>query len=281
MSLDTRFRINKGNWDLTLGAVARIHPVYGINPIEDFWVPGESTFQDLAEDFGYASEMWIQGNYVNQDWYDVSGGDSVLIATSNDEFFHHYFGDAIASFNERELEKLGLQRELSAVIGLAYYKYTPKYWLHGWFNCLPYHYGLDDYSYEYDDIKDMMESTSGKIKENPLQVIGIMQGMAQEFAPMGEQLPGIINETIGESKIGGAPAKILEKMEKTLTILKEQTGYEDPSGTTIFIPLPPSNQSSSNGGGNGGSGTNIVTVGDSTAATLNKYREALIQAALY
>tara|TARA_B100001250_G_scaffold403637_1_gene418450 strand:+ start:1682 stop:3151 length:1470 start_codon:yes stop_codon:yes gene_type:complete len=131
------------------------------------------------------------------------------------------------------------------------------------------------------NIKDMMESTSGKIKENPFQLIDIMQGMAQEFAPIGEQLPGIINETIGESKIGGAPAKILEKMEKTLTILKEQTGYEDPSGTTIFIPLPPSNQSSSNGGGNGGSGTNMVTVGDSTAATLNKYREALIKAALY
>ena len=132
-----------------------------------------------------------------------------------------------------------------------------------------------------ENIINMMSSSSGKIKENPLQVIGIMQGMAQEFAPIGEQLPGIINETIGESKIGGAPAKILEKMEKTLTILKEQTGYEDPSGTTIFIPLPPSNQSSSNGGGNGGSGTNMVTVGDSTAATLNKYREALIQAALY
>ena len=128
---------------------------------------------------------------------------------------------------------------------------------------------------------NMMSSSSGKIKENPLQVIGIMQGMAQEFAPIGEQLPGIINETIGESKIGGAPAKILEKMEKTLTILKEQTGYEDPSGTTIFIPLPPSNQSSGSGGGNGGGGTNMVTVGDSTAATLNKYREALIQAALY
>ena len=149
MSFDTRYRINKGNWDLTLGAVIRIHPVYGVNPIEDFWIPGESTFQDLAEDFGYAPEMWIQGNYVNQDWYDVSGGDSVLIATSNDEFFHHYFGDAIASFNERELEKLGLQRELSAVVGLAYYKYTPKLWLHFWANCLPVHYGLDEYSFEY------------------------------------------------------------------------------------------------------------------------------------
>ena len=77
-SFDTRYRITKGNWDFTIGGIARIHPAYGINPIEDFWVPGESTFQDLAADFGYAPEMWIQGFYVNQNWYDVSGGDSVL-----------------------------------------------------------------------------------------------------------------------------------------------------------------------------------------------------------
>ena len=123
--------------------------MYGINPIEDFWTPGESTFQELAEDFGYAPEMWIQGFYIDQNWYDVSGGDSVLIASSNDEFFHHYFGDAVARFNEQELEKLGSQRELSAVVGVAYYKYTPKTWLHVWANCLPLHHGLDEYSFEY------------------------------------------------------------------------------------------------------------------------------------
>ena len=150
-SLDYRLRLNKGNWDFTIGAIFRLHPVYGINPIEDFWVPGESTFQDLAEDFGYAPEQWVQGFYVNQNWYDVSGGDSVLVATSNDEFFNHYFGDAVARYNERELEKLGLQKELSAVLGVAYYKYTPKFWLHTWYNFLSYHYGLDDYSYKYED----------------------------------------------------------------------------------------------------------------------------------
>lgn len=149
VSLDTRYRINKGNWDFTIGGVMRVHPVYGVNPIADFWIPGESTFQELAEDFGYAPEQWVQGFYVNQNWYDVSGGDSTLIATSNDEFFHHYFGDAVARFNENELEKLGLQKELSAVIGLSYYRYTPKLWVHLWANCLPLHYGLDDYSFEY------------------------------------------------------------------------------------------------------------------------------------
>ena len=160
-SLDTRYRINKGNWDFTVGAVLRVHPAYGINPIEDFWIPGESTFQELAEDFGYASEQWVQGFYVDQNWYDVSSGDSILIATSNDEFYTWWFGDAVATYNEKELEKLGMQKELSAVLGVAYYKYTPKFWLHAWANILPYHYGLDDYSYEYEDAKDMIEWDSG------------------------------------------------------------------------------------------------------------------------
>jgi hypothetical protein len=149
MSTDLRFRINIGNWDFTAGIAGRLHPVYGVNPIRDFWVPGSSNFQDIAQDFGYAPEQWVQGFYVDQNWYDVSSGDSVLLATSNDEFFNHYFGEAVARFNERELDKLGLQRELSAVIGVAYYKYTPKMWLHAWANCLPIHYGLDEYSFEY------------------------------------------------------------------------------------------------------------------------------------
>ena len=148
-SFDTRYRVNKGNWDFTIGGVFRMHPVYGVTPIEDFWVPGESTFQQLAQDFGYAPEQWVQGNYVNQNWYDVNDGDSILIATSNDEFYNWYFGDAVATYNERELEKLGMQKELSAVIGLAYYKYTPKFWLHMWANCMPVHYGIDEYSFEY------------------------------------------------------------------------------------------------------------------------------------
>ena len=149
MSTDLRFRVNVGNWDFTAGVVGRIHPVYGVNPIRDFWVPGSSNFQDIAQDFGYAPEQWVQGFYVDQNWYDVSSGDSVLLATSNDEFFNHYFGEAVARFNERELDKLGLQRELSAVIGVAYYKYTNKMWLHAWANCLPIHHGLDKYSFEY------------------------------------------------------------------------------------------------------------------------------------
>ena len=155
-SFDTRFRLNKGNWDFTLGGVFRIHDPYGINPIEDFWTPGEQSFSQLAAEFGYSTE------FVNGRWHWFNDGE--LIATSNDEFYKHYFGDAVASFNERELDKLGMQKQLSAVVGIAYYKYTDRMWMHAWFNCMPLHYGLDDYSFEYNQEDwDKMEWDAGMI----------------------------------------------------------------------------------------------------------------------
>ena len=155
-SIDTRFRISKGNWDFTAGLAFRMHDPYGINPIEDFWTPGESTFNQLAGDFGYSTQ------YVQGQWHWFNEGQ--LIATSNDEFFKHYFGDAVASFNERELENLGIQREVSVVFGTAYYKYTEKFWLHAWANVLPYHYGVDKYSFEYDQEElEWMEWDTGLV----------------------------------------------------------------------------------------------------------------------
>ena len=71
-SFDTRYRINSGNWDFTAGMVIRTHPAYGFVPIRDFWVSGESTLQQLAEDFDYAPEQWSQGFYGNNNWYAVS-----------------------------------------------------------------------------------------------------------------------------------------------------------------------------------------------------------------
>ena len=140
-SLDSRLRLTKGPWDFTLGMVFRNHPVYGISPIEDIWSQGENSFFDLAGDFGYTRE------FINGQWHWYSGEE--LLATSNDEFFKHYFGEAVASYNEQEIEKLGTQNEISAVLGVSYYKWTEKLWIHMWYNLLPLHYGVDDYSFEY------------------------------------------------------------------------------------------------------------------------------------
>ena len=49
------------------------------------------------------------------------------------------------------LDKLGMQKELSLVVGLAYYKYDPNYWIHIWANLMPFHYGLDEYSFDYEE----------------------------------------------------------------------------------------------------------------------------------
>ena len=132
-------------------------------------------------------------------------------------------------------------------------------------------------------IKNMMQTSTTNIKQNPLKVISIMEGMSKEFAPMGEQIPSMINETVKESKLGIVSKKVtremVEKMEKTLTVLKEQTEYEDPSASTVIIRVPtPSTQSV---GGGGGGRTIAVPVGESGKATLNRYINALTQKALY
>ena len=128
-------------------------------------------------------------------------------------------------------------------------------------------------------IKTMMQTSTKQIKQNPLKIISVMEGMAHEFAPMGEKLPDLINQTISESKLGTAPTQIVEKMQKTLTILKEQTDYEDPSATTIIIPVPTPSQPPMSGGGGGD--TKVIPVGASSKDTLNRYMSAVIQKALY
>ena len=155
-AVDARLRLTKGDFDFTLGGVFRQHNPYGITPIDDLWISGEQSFPQLAEQFGYSSQ------FVNGQWHWFKNEE--LLATSNDEFYKHYFGQAIADYNERELNKLGMQKELSLVIGLAYYKYDPNYWIHIWANLMPLHYGLDDFSYEYgDSALDGLEWDAGAI----------------------------------------------------------------------------------------------------------------------
>ena len=152
------------------------------------------------------------------------------------------------------------------------------------------------------DIKNMMQTSTTNIKQNPLKIMSVMQRLSKDFAPMGEQLPEIINEKIMKSKFGNVSTKIMEKLEKTSSILNdqervektfssnniakemksiistlnEQTDYEDPSANTIVIPLPAPPQPPS-GGGSGGE-TKVIGIGKDT---LNRYMDTIIQGALY
>ena len=133
-----------------------------------------------------------------------------------------------------------------------------------------------------DNILNMMQTSTTNIKQNPLKIISIMEGMSKEFAPIGEQLPAMINETIKQSKLGTVSKKVtkemIEKMENTLTVLKEQTDYEEQSGNTLIISAPkPSRPSVSGGGG----GTKVIPIGESGKTALNRYVNTLIQKTLY
>ena len=134
-----------------------------------------------------------------------------------------------------------------------------------------------------ENILNMMQTSATNIKQNPLKVISIMEGMSKQFAPMGEQLPSLINETIKESKLGTVSKKVtremVEKMENTLTILKEQTDYEEQSGNTLIISAPKPSRPSVSGGGGGG--TKVIPIGESGKTALNRYVNAVIQKTLY
>ena len=75
------------------------------------------------------------------------------------------------------------------------------------------------------------------------------------------------------------PSVMVEKMQETLTTIKEQTEYEDPTASTIIIRVPTSAPQS--GGGGGGGKAIPIPVGPTAKDTLNRYVNAVIQKALY
>ena len=111
--------------------------------------------------------MVIQLNLFREGWHWFNDGE--LIATSNDEFFKHYFGSAVAQYNQEQLNALGSVTELSVAIGTAYYYYSDKYWIHAWLNVMPFHYGLDDYSYNYEGVSTDVDF--GLVQDGELQRI--------------------------------------------------------------------------------------------------------------
>ena len=139
---EARVRKNFGNLDITIGVSRRSHPVYGYSPIDE-WV---GTWGELANSSGYfstagGSEDWL---YVN-----FEEGYTEWIADDDNEFYKYYFGNIVNKYNEDVLSKIGLQQEISGVIGMDYYLYSPNSWIHTWASIYPVHKGLSEYSYDY------------------------------------------------------------------------------------------------------------------------------------
>ncbi len=103
----------------------------------------------------------------------------------------------------------------------------------------------------------------GNLLARPFRDKTIDRDPRSKFASLSEHLPPVM----------------VEKMEKTLAAIKEQTEYEDPAASTIIIRVPASAPQS--GGGGGGGKTIAVPVGSTPKDTLNRYVNAVIQKALF
>ena len=157
--VDARWKTSIGtNWNFSLGGNFRAHPAYGLFPFNDWLAGSGGQWWELAYNYGYDDEYYFQdfnrngvqdpGEPGDYEWFDE---DNQLIAESDGEFYEYYYGDVINLYNEEEVDKLGYQWESSVVLGVDYYLYNKKYWVHGWASIMPYSKGLTDYSFNYED----------------------------------------------------------------------------------------------------------------------------------
>ena len=136
---EVRLRKSFGNIDLTLGVAHRSHPVYGYSPIEAwFAIPENKHWWQLAYEFGYSDTEDHVWTYEEE-----------VIAESDPEFYSYHFGDAVNEYNKQQLRAMGLQQEVSGVIGADYYLYSSHTWIHSWASVYPIHKGFSDFSYNY------------------------------------------------------------------------------------------------------------------------------------
>ena len=156
--LDARYRKPVGNnWNFSIGGNFRAHPAYGLFPFNDWLQSSDGSWWELAYNYGYEDEYWFvdpnqngiqdPGEPGDYNWYQ----DGNLIAESDNEFYEYYYGDVINLYNEEIVDGLGYQWESSLVIGVDYYLYDKKYWVHGWASVMPISKGLTDYSFTYED----------------------------------------------------------------------------------------------------------------------------------
>ena len=156
--VDARWKKSIGtSWNFSVGGNFRGHPAYGLFPFNDWLAGSNGQWWTLAYGYGYSDEYYFEdmnnngiqdpGEFGSYEWFDENGE---LIAESDDEFYEYYYGDIINLYNEEEVNALGWQYEASFVIGLDYYLYDKKYWVHGWASILPISKGLTDYSFIYE-----------------------------------------------------------------------------------------------------------------------------------
>ena len=163
---EVRARLPLGKkMSISAGAIYRTHQrAYGYNPFE-IWVNETdedgnpiNPWYELGYLYGYY-DVPFSAEYIHpitgealavNDWYWFSqNGD--IVAYSDEDFRETIFRDLINEFNNDRWDELDAFGLISPIVGADYYHYKPKFWFHGYANCLlPMHryiQGDVDYSY--------------------------------------------------------------------------------------------------------------------------------------
>ena len=174
--IDARYRKSVGaKWNFTAGLNFRAHPAYGQDPFSDWVSNPDNDWWELAYYYDYSDELYDVGNgFSDYLWY---GPDGTIVAETDGEFYEYIYGDLIYQYNEQVIDALGYQWESSVAIGIDFYHYDRKNWIHSWLTVMPYSYGLTDYSFNY-------ETSETKVDVD----FGIVAGMkvSKHFGLFGE-----------------------------------------------------------------------------------------------
>ena len=168
---------------LSVGLKHRQHPVYGFDAmvLDTTWYRGE-WWKFAEKAFGIDDNAWFTQEYYDNGDLDVQlyeldpetgelrpiegGGpfwnddgrfvgvdwlwrdqDGRIFAYTDREYFLYHFPGMLEEYIGGVKKSLGNQNETSLVIGLDFYHYGENWWLHGWGNWLPYHYGHTTHAY--------------------------------------------------------------------------------------------------------------------------------------
>lgn len=149
---DLRFRLPIKKLSFSVGASFRTHQPYGFSPIANYLETG--AWWDLAYDYGF-TDYYYGIDYDNDNildnfdwwWSDENGN---RVADTDADFRRNIYTNIVNDYNKRELDKIGTLGTLSAVVGLDFYHYRNKFYLHTWANVYPKHkHVIGDESYSY------------------------------------------------------------------------------------------------------------------------------------
>ena len=161
MSGEIRARLPIGKkFSVSAGAIYRTHQrPYGYNPVE-IWLNemdddgnAANPWYTLGFEYGY-DDIFYQstdefGNDI-YDWYWINQ-DGVVVAHTDQQFRDLIMPQLLNRFNQEAWSELDSFGEVAPIIGVDFYHYKSKFWLHAYGNwILPYHkyiQGNEDFSY--------------------------------------------------------------------------------------------------------------------------------------